>query len=47
MLWCDLRQWRTLVWPARLAVVLAIAGLTAGCWQPLYGSHPGPGGEGV
>ena len=21
--------------------------LTAGCWQPLYGARPGPGGEGV
>jgi LPS-assembly lipoprotein len=30
----------------RLAVVLAAAGLTAGCWQPLYGARP-PGGEGV
>jgi LPS-assembly lipoprotein len=26
---------------ARLAIVLAAAGMTAGCWQPLYGSHPG------
>jgi LPS-assembly lipoprotein len=47
MLWCNLRQWRALAWPARLAVVLAAAGLTAGCWQPLYGAHPGPSGEGV
>jgi LPS-assembly lipoprotein len=35
-----------LAWPVRLAVVLAAAGLTAGCWQPLYGARP-PGGEGV
>jgi LPS-assembly lipoprotein len=35
-----------MAWPARLAVVLAVAGLTAGCWQPLYGARP-PGGEGV
>ena len=28
-----------------LAVVLAAGGLTAGCWQPLYGTRPG--GEGV
>jgi LPS-assembly lipoprotein len=28
-------------------VVLTAAGLTAGCWQPLYGARPGPGGEGV
>ena len=47
MWWRNLRQWRTLAWPARLAVVLAAAGLTAGCWQPLYGARPGPGGEGV
>lgn len=26
---------------ARLAIVVAAAGMTAGCWQPLYGSHPG------
>jgi LPS-assembly lipoprotein len=45
MLWRNLRQWRALAWPVRLAVVLAAAGLTAGCWQPLYGAHPG--GEGV
>jgi LPS-assembly lipoprotein len=32
---------------ARLAIVLAAAGLTAGCWQPLYGNGPAPGGEGV
>src|ERR1700723_68705 len=47
MWWRNLRQWRALAWPARLAVVLAAAGLTAGCWQPLYGAGPGPGGEGV
>jgi LPS-assembly lipoprotein len=47
MRWCDLRQWRALAWSVRLAVVLAAAGLTAGCWQPLYGSRPGPGGEGI
>jgi LPS-assembly lipoprotein len=37
--------WRRLAWPVRLAVVLGAAGLTAGCWQPLYGAHPA--GEGV
>jgi LPS-assembly lipoprotein len=37
--------WRRLAWPVRLAVVLAAAGLTAGCWQPLYGARPG--GQGV
>jgi LPS-assembly lipoprotein len=31
-------QWRVL---ARLAIVIAAAGMTAGCWQPLYGSTPG------
>jgi LPS-assembly lipoprotein len=39
--------WRRLAWPVRLTVVLAAAGFTAGCWQPLYGARPGPGGEGV
>jgi LPS-assembly lipoprotein len=39
--------WLRIAWPVRLAVVLAAAGLAAGCWQPLYGAHPGPGGEGV
>src|SRR5271168_584146 len=39
--------WRRLAWPVRLAVALAAAGLTAGCWQPLYSAHPVPGGEGV
>jgi LPS-assembly lipoprotein len=47
MWWRNLRQWQALAWPARLAVVLAAAGLTAGCWQPLYGARPGPSGEGV
>jgi LPS-assembly lipoprotein len=46
MRWSNLRQWQALAWPARLAVVLAAAHLTAGCWQPLYGARP-PGGEGV
>ena len=31
-------QWRAL---ARLAIVVAAAGMTAGCFQPLYGSAPG------
>ena len=46
MWWHNLRQRRALAWPARLGVVLAAAGLTAGCWQPLYGARS-PGGEGV
>jgi LPS-assembly lipoprotein len=45
MWWRNLaRQWRGL---SRLLVVLATAGLTAGCWQPLYGTPPAPGAEGV
>jgi LPS-assembly lipoprotein len=46
MWWRELaRQWRR---PARLLVVLAAAGLTAGCWQPLYGTPPpSSGAEGV
>jgi LPS-assembly lipoprotein len=47
MRWCDLRRWRAPAWPVRLAVVLVAGGFTAGCWQPLYGSRPGPSGEGV
>jgi len=31
----------------RLAAVLAAAGLTAGCWRPLYGTAPTPGAESV
>ena len=46
MWWRNLRQWRVLACSARLAVVFAAAGLTAGCWQPLYGARPA-GGEGV
>jgi LPS-assembly lipoprotein len=32
---------------ARLAVVLAAASVTAGCFQPLYGDHGSPGSETV
>jgi LPS-assembly lipoprotein len=32
---------------ARLAGRLAVVLAAAGCWQPLYGARPGPGGEGV
>jgi LPS-assembly lipoprotein len=45
MWWRNLRQWRALAFSTRLVVVLTAAGLTAGCWQPLYGGRPG--GEGV
>jgi len=39
----------TLAWGrvARLAVVLAAAGLTAGCFQPLYGTQPSAATESV
>ena len=47
MWWRERKLHRRLAWPLRLAVVLAAAGLTAGCWQPLYSAHPVPGGEGV
>jgi LPS-assembly lipoprotein len=47
MWWREFPQWRRLAWPARFGVVLAVAALTAGCWQPLYGTSPTPGGEGV
>ncbi len=41
------RRPHRLAWTVRLAVVLAAAGLTAGCWQPLYGEQGGPGSETV
>jgi LPS-assembly lipoprotein len=45
MWWRELRpQWHRFF---RLAVVLGAAGLTAGCWQPLYGTPPTPNTEGV
>jgi LPS-assembly lipoprotein len=47
MWWRELKLKRRLAWPLRLAVVLVAGGLTAGCWQPLYGSSKVPGGEGV
>jgi LPS-assembly lipoprotein len=47
MWWRELPQWRRLARPARIAVVLGAAALTAGCWQPLYGTPPTPGAEGV
>jgi LPS-assembly lipoprotein len=37
MWWCKRSAWGRL---ARLAVVLAAAGLTAGCFQPLLGTQP-------
>src|SRR5262245_12717289 len=41
----DFRQGWALARAARLAMALIAAGLSAGCWQPLYGAHPA--GEGV
>jgi LPS-assembly lipoprotein len=46
MWWHEFRKGRRSSQPVRLAVVLAVAALTAGCWQPLYGARPTPG-EGV
>ncbi len=43
MWWPDI-QARRLV---RLAAALAVAGLTAGCFTPLYGDRAGPTGENV
>ena len=45
MWWCK----RNAAWGrvARLAVVLAAAGLTAGCFQPLYGTQPSAATESV
>jgi len=44
MWWAKLSALRRL---APLAIVLAAAGLTAGCFEPLYGSHPSLNGESV
>jgi LPS-assembly lipoprotein len=44
MWWCERR---TMARAARLAVVLAAASLTAGCFEPLYGSRPSVNAESV
>jgi LPS-assembly lipoprotein len=44
MWWCEPR---TAARGARLAIVLAAAGLTAGCFEPLYGSRPSINSESV
>jgi len=45
MWWCEFRpQWYRLFC---VAVLLGTAGLTAGCWQPLYGTPKTPNTEGV
>jgi LPS-assembly lipoprotein len=45
MWWCK----QSVAWGhvARLAIVLAAAGLTAGCFQPLYGTQPSAATESV
>ena len=44
MSWLDRRS---LLRVARLALTLGAAGLLAGCFEPLYSSHPSVGGESV
>ncbi|HXD13693.1 MAG TPA: LPS assembly lipoprotein LptE [Xanthobacteraceae bacterium] len=39
--------WRRAGLLARLAIALAAASLTAGCFEPLYGSRPSPGADSV
>jgi LPS-assembly lipoprotein len=41
MLWPKIQRW------TRLLAVLALAGLTAGCFQPLYGDRAIVGGAGL
>lgn len=43
MWWLKSSQWRL----ARLVPALAVAGMTAGCFEPLYGTRPSANGEGV
>ena len=45
MWWCDNRKRMSTA--ARLAVILAVAGLTAGCFEPLYGRNPSLGDDSV
>ncbi len=54
MWWCEPRMtwhmtWRRMTWRrlAPLAVVLAAASLTAGCFEPLYGRRPSIDSESV
>jgi LPS-assembly lipoprotein len=46
-MWWSKQRRAALSHAARLAVVLAAASLTAGCWQPLYGTAPTPGADSV
>jgi LPS-assembly lipoprotein len=43
----DFRRIRSLSRALRVAAIVGVAGLTAGCWQPLYGSGPTPDSAGV
>jgi LPS-assembly lipoprotein len=49
MLWRDHRAAARAVWFAavRLGVIVGAAILLAGCFEPLYGSHPTVGGESI
>src|ERR1700728_843223 len=48
MWWREVRsQWRRAGPVARLAVALAAASLTAGCFEPVYGARPSAGSETV
>jgi LPS-assembly lipoprotein len=44
MWWREASRWRR---AAQLAAVFAVAGLTAGCFEPLYANKPAAGTEGV
>jgi LPS-assembly lipoprotein len=49
MWWPDYRASRRVAWLAagRLAIVVAAASLVAGCFEPLYSSHPSVGGDSI
>jgi LPS-assembly lipoprotein len=43
MWWLDISAWR----PVRLAIALGLAGLSAGCFQPMYGDRTTVGGGSI
>jgi LPS-assembly lipoprotein len=47
MWWREPRRWRRTARLTRLAMVLAAAALTAGCFEPLYGARPAANSESV
>jgi LPS-assembly lipoprotein len=49
MWWPDQRAPRRVAWltAGRLAIVVAAASLVAGCFEPLYSSHPSVGGDSI